>query len=77
MIWKPGHKPKERRKKEEIKGVLTEVGGDEGQESESGEGGCGPRGASCWGDRDETFNNNNRRRSERWRRRRRMGGGGD
>lgn len=35
--------------------VLTEVGGlgDEGQESESGEGGFGPRGTSWCGDRDE------------------------
>lgn len=53
-----------RRKREDIKGVLTEVGGGEGQESESGEGGCGPRGASCWGDRDQTLNSDNN-----WRRR--------
>lgn len=46
-------KTAEVRSREGEKGVLTEVGGlgDEGQESESGEGGLGPRGASWWGDR--------------------------
>lgn len=43
------------RKREGIKSVLT--GGGEGQESESG--GCGPRGASWWGDRDETLSSGN------------------
>lgn len=45
------------RKREGIKRVLTEVGGGEGQESESG--GCGPRGVSWWGDRDETLSSGN------------------